>query len=46
MSEKFNIKAWQEKHDKEGRTKGGIINNVVTPKSPVTEKKTLLKRKK
>ena len=45
---KFNIKAWQDKHDKEGVTKGGLINNVDTTKakSPVTEKKSLLKRKK
>ena len=46
---KFNIKAWQqEKHDSTGMTKGGLINNVDTTKakSPVTEKKSLLKRKK
>jgi len=48
MSEKFNIKAWQDKHDKAGMTKGGIINNVDTSKAKqaVTEKKALLKRKK
>tara|TARA_R110000744_G_scaffold374073_1_gene486626 strand:- start:1108 stop:1272 length:165 start_codon:yes stop_codon:yes gene_type:complete len=45
---KFNIKAWQDKHDSTGMTKGGLINNVDTTKakSPVTEKKSLLKRKK
>ena len=48
MAEKFNIKAWQEKHDSTGMTKGGLINNVDTTKAkpPVTEKKSLLKRKK
>ena len=47
MAEKFNIKAWQDKHDAEGRTKGGIINNVTSSKpEKLTEKKKLLKRKK
>ena len=44
---KFNIKAWQAKHDPEGMTKGGFINNVDTSKKKkeLTEKKKLLATK-
>ena len=46
--EKFNIKAWQDKFDKEGVTKGGIINNIKTneAKHKVVQKKTILSSKK
>ena len=43
---KFNIKAWQDKHDTEGVTKGGIINKVESSTTKQTVgKKTLITAK-